>query len=81
MNHGTKVSVTAQPNGDLTLENDDGSITIRQDGTIILSTVAAIELSGEAMGRLDTLSGINDRAAVVEALRLVGKKRQSGEKL
>jgi len=74
MNHGTKVQLIAHPNGDFTLENDDGTITIRQDGTIVLSTVAAIELSGESIGRLDTIAGLNDRAAVVEALRLRGKK-------
>jgi len=53
MNTGTTVSVTAQPNGDLTIANIDGTITIRKDGTISISTLAPIELTGETLGKLD----------------------------
>ena len=74
MNKGTQITTTAHPNGDLTIGNDDGTITIRHDGTVVLSTLAAIELSGETIGRLDTCAGLTDMAAVVEALRLRGKK-------
>jgi hypothetical protein len=58
MNNGTTVSVTAQPNGDLTIENLDGTITIRKDGTISLSTLAPIELAGESLGKLDVDVGL-----------------------
>lgn len=57
MNHGTSVSLNAAPNGDLTLTNRDGTITIRKDGTISISTVAPIELTGETIGKLDELAG------------------------
>ena len=76
MDHGARVQLIAQPNGDLTFENVDGTITIRQDGTIVLSTVAPIELAGEAIGRLDGTPGVDDVTFwnIVHALRLRGKK-------
>jgi len=54
MNHRTSVQLAADPNGDLTLTNEDGTITIRADGTVSISTVAPIELCGASLGKLDT---------------------------
>lgn len=75
MNHGTKVQLLADPNGDLTISNDEGSITIRANGDISISTLASIELSGETLGKLDRIwSEGGNPQPFVNALRARGKK-------
>lgn len=71
MNHGTTVSFTASPNGDLTLTNSEGTITVRKDGTIAISTLAPIELTGETLGKFDSVS---EGHVFLSALRARGKK-------
>jgi hypothetical protein len=70
MNHGTNINLKCDPNGDLTLTNDDGTITIHKDGTIAISTVAPIHLVGESLGKLDVDVGVdvNDVKRVIGTL-------------
>lgn len=74
MNHGTTVSFTASPNGDLTLTNPEGSVTIRKDGTIVVSTLAPIELTGETIGKFDGLHDVLESRLFMQALQRRGKK-------
>ena len=54
MNHVTNIRVRSEPNGALTISNDDGDITIQPDGTVAISTVAPIQLTGDSLGKLDS---------------------------
>ena len=75
MNHGTSFTVTADPNGDITIRNDDGTITLHKDGNISLSTLAPIQLVGETLGKLDEVwSQGGDPSAVTKALAKRGRK-------
>lgn len=79
MNHGTTFAVTADPNGDLTITNLDGSITVRKDGSIAISTLAPIELCGDSLGKLDNnatagTSLAPDTQGFLNLLRTRGKK-------
>lgn len=75
MNTGTTVSVTAQPNGDLTIKNEDGTITVRKDGSIAISTLAPIELTGETLGKLDEVWGAGGvPTPVINALAKRGRR-------
>lgn len=73
MNHTTKVSVSAHHNGDLTFENEDGSITVHADGVISISTVAPIQLTGDSLGKLDH-DPQHSAVAFVQSLMKRGKK-------
>lgn len=75
MNHGTQVTVLAEPNGDLRISNPDGSILIRQDGTVSISTLAPIELTGATLGRFDQNTSKDTIADVLSMLQVRGKKR------
>jgi len=74
MNHGTNINLRSDPNGDLTLTNDDGSITIHQNGDITVATLAPIELSGASLGKLDEPGLGGSALPVLAALAKRGKK-------
>jgi hypothetical protein len=83
MNHGTKVQLLADPNGDLTISNDDGTITVHANGDISISTLAPINLVGESLGKLDYQAQVAPRVLgdancnvsdVLRWLRTRGKK-------
>ena len=74
MNRGTRVSLNAEPNGDLIIANEDGTITIHANGDISISTIASIELTGESLGKLDDATCGNGASSVLKALRTRGKK-------
>lgn len=75
MNQTTNVRLRTETNGALTIENDDGTITIQPDGTVAISTRAPIQLTGESLGKLDRADGLNVRSTVLEALLKRGTKR------
>ena len=75
MNTVTDVKLRAHPNGDLTISNDDGSVTIRSDGTLVISTVAPIQLVGETLGRLDNTTIATEVRGFLNLLHTRGKKR------
>ena len=73
MNHGTTVALNADPNGDMTITNLDGTITIHKDGTVTLATTAPIELAGASLAKLDA-PGLDPKAAIAALGRRTQKR-------
>jgi hypothetical protein len=70
MNHGMSATIKADPNGALTIANDETTITIQPDGTVAISTEAPLQLVGRTAVKLDVggLRGVQ-LDAFIEALR------------
>lgn len=54
MNSGTSATLNVDSNGDLRITNDEGSITVRQDGTVVVATHAPVQLAGPTLAKLDS---------------------------
>lgn len=49
----SKFNMQSEPNGSITISNDDSRITIHPDGTIAISSYAPVQLTGACSAKLD----------------------------
>jgi hypothetical protein len=70
---GLAMNIKVEPNGEMTLSNDRSHITIHPDGTIAISSLDAVQLTGASLAKLD-----NDPDCFVKGtnhvLKALGKK-------
>lgn len=75
MNHRTSANIQADPNGTLTIANDETTITIQPDGTISISTEAPLQLVGRTLAKLDKARLGNDGPFAAALLMRLERKR------
>ena len=51
--NGVAMNVKVEPNGQLTLSNERSSITVHPDGTIAVSSMDPVQLTGACLAKLD----------------------------
>ena len=53
MNHVTKLTLSTDTNGDVAFSNDRTTIIIRVDGTVVVSTLDPLQLTGATLAKFD----------------------------
>lgn len=75
--NGVAMNIKVDPNGQLTLSNERSSITVHPDGTIAVSSMDPVQLTGACQAKLD--NSIISRLSVLEfcaaLLKRIDKKK------
>lgn len=74
MNHSASANIKVDPNGAMTISNEETTITLQPDGTVSISSAAPIQLTGRTLVKLD-LSGIDASALTAALAKRLTKKQ------
>lgn len=75
--NGTKVNINVEPNGAMTISNDRTTITIQPDGTVAVSTMDPLQLTGASLAKLDDRRVGSTSPLILELLQRRFEKRSS----
>lgn len=64
--NGVAMNINVEPNGSMTISNDRSTVTIQPDGTIAISSMDPVQLTGACLAKLD-----NDRECFDKGIRHV----------